>query len=48
MLTPTRRFYFILLLIAFFGGLSGCENTDVQLAAEAGIDGLTFACWDAR
>lgn len=38
MLTPTRRFYFILLLIAFFGGLSGCENTDVQLAAEAGID----------
>jgi len=38
MLTLTRRFYFILLLIAFFGGLSGCENTDVQLAAEAGID----------
>jgi len=38
MLTPTRRFYFILLLIAFCGGLSGCENTDVQLAAEAGID----------
>lgn len=38
MLTLTRRFYFILFLIAFFGGLSGCENTDVQLAAEAGID----------
>jgi len=37
MLTPYRRTYFILLLIAFFV-LSGCENTDVQLAAEAGID----------
>ncbi len=43
MLTPTRRFYFILLLIAFFGGLSGCENTDVQLAAEAGIDAYKAA-----
>lgn len=38
MLTPYRRTYFILLLIAFFVSLSGCENTDVQLAAEAGID----------
>ena len=38
MLIPNRRTYFILLLIAFFGGLSGCENTDMQLAAEAGID----------
>ena len=48
MLTRIRRFYFIVLLSAVFDGLSGCENTDVQLAAEAGIDGLTFACWDAR
>lgn len=38
MLTPNRRIYFLLLLIVFFGGLSGCENTDAQLAAEAGID----------
>jgi putative metalloprotease len=38
MLTRIRRFYFIVLLVAVFGGLSGCENTDVQLAAEAGID----------
>lgn len=38
MLTPNRCAYFILLLIVFFGGLTGCENTDVQLAAEAGID----------
>lgn len=41
MSTPNRRNYFILLLLAFFGGLSGCENTDVQLAAEAGIDAYT-------
>lgn len=38
MLIPNLRTYFLLLLIACFGGLSGCENTDVQLAAEAGID----------
>jgi len=46
MLTRIRCTYFILLLIAFFGILSGCENTDVQLAAEAGTDAykaITFS-----
>lgn len=38
MLTPNRCTYFILLLIVFSGGLTGCENTDLQLAAETGID----------
>ncbi|MBU0480369.1 MAG: M48 family metallopeptidase [Proteobacteria bacterium] len=32
------RAYFMLLLIAFSGALPGCENTDMQLATEAGID----------
>lgn len=38
MLTTNRCTYFFLLLIFLCNGLTGCENTDVQLAAEAGID----------
>lgn len=37
-LSHKRRSSCILLLIVFFAGLSGCENTDIQLAAEAGVD----------